>query len=499
MTATSTDMSSKDLLFSPAVRPENNNEILSHSTTTAKPDDFVILYGNAETVFGLTLQKNGIFDCEWGSFSHDDIIGQPFGTVIRERNPWPALEKKLLIKANAKDGAGHLSTGGTNKKRKTDSSVTTTDNLDEEIDQEPPEQGVEKKKQAAGAIIEVGRGTKADSLEKKNSIGAEDQASCKGRDEMRATNKSKTSPTAPSQQHQQATTTARRPKFLSLMKPNPDLATLSLPHRTQIIYHADISLILSLLDLKPGDSVVETGTGSGSLSTSLAASVSPFGKVFTFEYHFERFRKAREEFEMRKVNGYDNLFTFWGDACALHNNHAGAPAINEQAEVEQEREQSGEKKPKMVRSFREGIELHLAETSKQEQSAGMSNAASSTSTNTLSSRPSSSTSSPATPYFVDAVFLDLPQPWEAIENVKQVLKLNGKLCFFCPCVEQVSRMSEALRSGGFLDVRTFECLAKPWGVCNTKNNGVNNSMQLPMRGHTSYVSVATRWDDADIL
>ena len=38
-----------------------------------------------------------------------------------------------------------------------------------------------------------------------------------------------------------------------------ELWTLALPHRTQILYMADISLILLELDIKPGSIVVEAG------------------------------------------------------------------------------------------------------------------------------------------------------------------------------------------------------------------------------------------------
>ena len=43
------------------------------------------------------------------------------------------------------------------------------------------------------------------------------------------------------------------------LQPTPELWTLALPHRTQILYTPDISMVVLQLDLKPGSVVVEAG------------------------------------------------------------------------------------------------------------------------------------------------------------------------------------------------------------------------------------------------
>lgn len=83
------------------------------------------------------------------------------------------------------------------------------------------------------------------------------------------------------------------PGYVHLLRPTPELWTLSLPHRTQILYNPDISYISMQLGIRPGVRVVEAGTGSGSMTHALSRSVGSRGKVFSFEYHSTRCEKAR--------------------------------------------------------------------------------------------------------------------------------------------------------------------------------------------------------------
>jgi tRNA (adenine57-N1/adenine58-N1)-methyltransferase len=64
--------------------------------------------------------------------------------------------------------------------------------------------------------------------------------------------------------------------------------------QTQITYPKDISLIVMFSGIGPGSRVVESGTGTGALTTALAHYVQPNGKVYSYEIR-EEFQKTAEK------------------------------------------------------------------------------------------------------------------------------------------------------------------------------------------------------------
>ena len=48
--------------------------------------------------------------------------------------------------------------------------------------------------------------------------------------------------------------------WVTILSPSPELWTVTLPHRTQILYSTDISIITLQLELRPGSVVCECGT-----------------------------------------------------------------------------------------------------------------------------------------------------------------------------------------------------------------------------------------------
>lgn len=99
--------------------------------------------------------------------------------------------------------------------------------------------------------------------------------------------------------------TARGPGggWVTLLAPTPELWTAVLRHRTQILYAADISLVVGCLGLRPGAVVLESGTGSGSLTHALARAVAPAGRVHTFDFHAGRAAEAAAEFGRHGLTG----------------------------------------------------------------------------------------------------------------------------------------------------------------------------------------------------
>ncbi|XP_037087033.1 LOW QUALITY PROTEIN: tRNA (adenine(58)-N(1))-methyltransferase catalytic subunit TRMT61A-like [Pollicipes pollicipes] len=172
------------------------------------------------------------------------------------------------------------------------------------------------------------------------------------------------------------------------LHPTPELWTLTLPHRTQILYTPDISMVLTQLELRPGSVVCEAGTGSGSLSHAILRTIAPSGHLHTFDFHEQRSQLAGEEFRAHGVADY---------VTAKHRDVCG-----------------------------EGFGLEDV---------------------------------------ADAVFLDLPGPWDAVPfAVRAIKRSGGRICSFSPCIEQVQKTCESLRRLGFVQLQTLECLQREFQV-----------------------------------
>ncbi len=157
------------------------------------------------------------------------------------------------------------------------------------------------------------------------------------------------------------------------------LWTLALDKRTQVLYLPDIATIINGLNVQAGDVIVEAGTGSGSLSHAFSEALGPTGHLYTFEFHEERAKAAKAEFD---AHGLTNV-------TSTHRDVANGFAAD-------------------------GVEGQYA----------------------------------------DGLFLDVPQPWIALQHIIDTVKPGHMFVSFSPCIEQVQRTVTEAAQLGYTDIVT---------------------------------------------
>ena len=163
----------------------------------------------------------------------------------------------------------------------------------------------------------------------------------------------------------------------------PSLADLinELPRTTQILYPKDIGFILITMGIGPGQTVMEAGTGSGSMTTALAFAVGPQGRVISYEVKPDVQNLARK-----------NLTRF---------------GLESRVDFK-------------LRDIVQGFD----ETA------------------------------------VDAFFLDVPNPYDYVGQVRAALKPGGYMCCLIPTFNQVEKTLMALRQNRFAFVEVCELLLR---------------------------------------
>ena len=61
---------------------------------------------------------------------------------------------------------------------------------------------------------------------------------------------------------------------------------------------------------------------------------------------------------------------------------------------------------------------------------------------------------------VDAIVLDIPEPWHEVENIKINLKSGGRIASLNPTYNQIEQMSGALQKAGFVMIEAQEILVR---------------------------------------
>jgi tRNA (adenine57-N1/adenine58-N1)-methyltransferase catalytic subunit len=195
----------------------------------------------------------------------------------------------------------------------------------------------------------------------------------------------------------------------------PSLADLlvDLKRSTQIMYPKDIGFILTSMSVGPGQTVLEAGTGSGSMTVALAYAVGPQGKVVTYERRPEFQQLARKNLERLGLDGRVDFKA--GD---------------------------------IVDGFTE--------------------------TN------------------VDALFLDLPNPWDYIRQVRLALKPGGFFCNLVPTFNQVEKLLYSLRREHFAFIEVCELLMRYYKPEPTRLRPTDR-----MIAHTGYLIFARRIEPSE--
>jgi tRNA (adenine57-N1/adenine58-N1)-methyltransferase len=166
-----------------------------------------------------------------------------------------------------------------------------------------------------------------------------------------------------------------------LLQPALGDLLLDLKRNTQILYPKDIGFILITMGIGPGQTVIEAGTGSGSMTIALAYAVGPDGRVVSYEQREEMQNLARKNIAR---TGLASRVDF------------------------------------KLRDIQEGFDETDA----------------------------------------DAFFLDVPNPYDYISQVRAALKPGGFFCGIVPTVNQAEILLRALRRNRFAFLEMCEVLLR---------------------------------------
>ena len=182
----------------------------------------------------------------------------------------------------------------------------------------------------------------------------------------------------------------------------------SLRRRAQIILSRDAALIVMGCAIEPGQTVVEGGIGSGSLTIALANAVAPHGKVISYDLRDDFLEYALENVKRVGLERY-------------------------------------------VSVKRGDVTTEIVERD------------------------------------VDVVVVDIPNPWEAVSCAEDALRVGGYFCSYSPLISQLEQTVKALRSHGFIEIKTVENLQREMVVAD---HGTRPDFH--MLGHTGYLTFARK-------
>ena len=91
---------------------------------------------------------------------------------------------------------------------------------------------------------------------------------------------------------------------------------------------------------------------------------------------------------------------------------------------------------------------------------------------------------------VDAVFFDLPEPWNAIASAQKALKMGGFLVSYSPHITSTSDfVNVLLENKSFAVIKTIEVIEQPWEVQGKKLRPMSERM------HSGFITIARKIRD----
>jgi tRNA (adenine57-N1/adenine58-N1)-methyltransferase len=88
---------------------------------------------------------------------------------------------------------------------------------------------------------------------------------------------------------------------------------------------------------------------------------------------------------------------------------------------------------------------------------------------------------------LDAVILDIPNPWNVVKHAWKALKIGGYFCSYSPLISQVEKTVSELEKQKFIEMKTFENIQREMVV-----SPYGTRPSFDMLGHTGYLTFARK-------
>ncbi|MHA1793358.1 MAG: tRNA (adenine-N1)-methyltransferase [Promethearchaeota archaeon] len=86
----------------------------------------------------------------------------------------------------------------------------------------------------------------------------------------------------------------------------------------------------------------------------------------------------------------------------------------------------------------------------------------------------------------DACILDLPNPWEIVDFIHELLKPCGVFCAFSPVIEQVKKTVDTLKEKNWCEIEIHDIVDRKWQVRSNATRPINHGH------HTGFLTFARK-------